>query len=112
VLELQRFITAERYERYLNTSQRAIVDRSASEGERAQARLEIQADDIDGVTWLDAGQSHVPGTIIEVTPHVVLDDYDFAARGSRVLVPAPQNSTLQRRQLPLVATSVGSFGRA
>jgi ribosomal protein S12 methylthiotransferase len=112
VLELQRFITAERYERLLGRAQRAIVDRVANNGERAQARLEVQADDIDGITWLDAGEHYPPGSILEVIPHAVMDDFDFAAQAKSVLQPATATRAPARRGLPLVAASVGSFGRA
>ncbi|MGH7714038.1 MAG: 30S ribosomal protein S12 methylthiotransferase RimO [Gemmatimonadaceae bacterium] len=113
VLELQRLITIERYERLLGQHHRAIVDRTATATERAQARLEIQADDIDGVTWLDDDVAHPLGTILEVEPHALADDFDFVATSQRVLAPvvsAPRTVALRRR-LPLVASTVGSFGR-
>jgi ribosomal protein S12 methylthiotransferase len=112
VSQLQRIISAERYERLLGHRHRAIIDRVATPSERAQARLEIQADDIDGVTWLDNGQGYSAGTILEVEPHAVVDDFDFLARAGRVIVPASNpGSTKPRKRLPLMATTVGSFGR-
>jgi ribosomal protein S12 methylthiotransferase len=115
VLALQRLITAERYERLLRTTQRAIVDRSALEegagaGGRTQARLEIQADDIDGVTWLNTRMDFAPGTILEVEPCAVADDFDFVANPGRVLTAPPVAASRPRRKLPL-ATTIGSFGR-
>ena len=112
VMELQRMITAERYETLVGQTHRAIVDRSGTPGERAQARLEIQADDIDGVTWLDGADALAPGTIVHVHADAVVDDYDFAASLEKVAIPAIDGATpRQRRSLPLVATTVGSFGR-
>jgi ribosomal protein S12 methylthiotransferase len=111
VLELQRFISMERYERWLGQPQRAIVDRPGSPNERAQARLEIQADDIDGVTWLEGGGDHAPGTLITVVPQAVVDDFDFVARPVGTLLLPVNGRRASRRILPLAATSTGSFGR-
>ena len=52
--ELQRQITAERYERFVGRTARAMIDRVV-DGE-AQARTVWQADDIDGVTFLDGAE--------------------------------------------------------
>ncbi len=109
VLELQRLITAERYEQLLGRPQRAILDHAAQGAERAQARLEIQADDIDGVTWLDDARDIAPGSLLEVSAHSV-DDFDFVARVDRVVTSAPAASR-RARALPLAATTAGSFGR-
>ena len=111
VMELQRLITAERYEGLVRQTHRAIVDRAAEPGERAQARLEIQADDIDGVTWLDGAEELAPGTIVQVRADSVVDDYDFTASVQAVVTPPLSESPRpHRRSLPL-ATTVGSFGR-
>ncbi|MGQ0639736.1 MAG: 30S ribosomal protein S12 methylthiotransferase RimO [Gemmatimonadaceae bacterium] len=112
VLQLQRLISSERYERLLGQTQRAIVDRPAtSVGDRAQARLEIQADDIDGVTWLESSDDHSAGTILEVEAREIVDDFDFLARPLRVLTPPIAPSREPRRRLPLVTSTAGSFGR-
>ncbi|HEY7568286.1 MAG TPA: 30S ribosomal protein S12 methylthiotransferase RimO [Gemmatimonadaceae bacterium] len=112
VMELQRLITAERYEALVGQTHRAIVDRASTPGERAQARLEIQADDIDGVTWLDGADELAPGTIVHVRAQSVVDDYDFTASVEGIALPAVDGAAQrQRRSLPLVATTVGSFGR-
>src|SRR6266513_17316 len=71
--ELQRSITAERYESRVGTIVRAIVDRPREGG--SQARLPWQADDIDGVTQVD--EVHAPGTLLDVAVQSVVDDYDF-----------------------------------
>lgn len=109
VMELQRLITAERYERLVGRTHRAIVDRAGTPGERVQARLEIQADDIDGVTWLTGDAA--PGTIVQVRTDSVVDDYDFTASVETILHPvATPTRPRGRRALPL-ATTAGSFGR-
>ena len=50
LLDLQRAVTAERYERFVGKRTRGIVDRR---GDRLEARAIWQADDIDGITWLE-----------------------------------------------------------
>jgi ribosomal protein S12 methylthiotransferase len=110
--ELQRSITADRYESRIGTRSRVLVEISAGvndDGETvgARGRLPWQADDIDGVTWLD---TDVPaGAFAEVEVTDVIDDYDFEARVISVLdAPAPPRAVTSR-QLPMV--SIGSFGR-
>ncbi|MEJ7809387.1 MAG: 30S ribosomal protein S12 methylthiotransferase RimO [Gemmatimonadaceae bacterium] len=114
VTELQRAITAERYERYVGRVAQAIVDRPASGPEwaparHAQARFPWQADDIDGVTHLALPSEAPPGSLVEARVENVVDDYDFSATALRVLSapPAPKLS----RRLPLVSATIGSFGR-
>lgn len=114
--ELQRVITAERYESRLGSAVVALVDRVDAVTGAVTARLPWQADDIDGVTCLTAANNLVdavtPGSFVEVIPDQVVDDYDFSARLVRTVsahstVPAAK----ARRQLPMVGTSIGSFGR-
>jgi len=62
--ELQRSITAERYEGRVGRSAIALIDRRDTDAGTSQARLPWQADDIDGVTQLD--EALPPGTIAEV----------------------------------------------
>lgn len=108
--DLQRSITAERYEARLDRRTYALVDRADEETGLAIARLPWQADDIDGVTYLD--DSIAAGTLVEVVPRQVLDDYDFAASVLAVIdVPARPAGATVRRQLPLLASTMGSFGR-
>jgi ribosomal protein S12 methylthiotransferase len=113
--ELQRVITAERYERHLGRTVPAILDRS--ERGVLEARTVWQADDIDGVTRLASppGPTLAPGTIVDVRLDAVEDDYDFAAtfvRATDVAAPAARRPA-PRRALPLAmaASSIGSFGR-
>jgi ribosomal protein S12 methylthiotransferase len=105
--ELQRGITGERYSRYIGTTVPAIVDRVTDDG--VEARLQCQADDIDGTT-LVAG-SAPPGTIVSVHVDEVVDDYSFQAtlRAELCALP-PQAARIPRRPLP-VAASIGSWGR-
>lgn len=122
--ELQRDITAERYEERVGQVARILVDRAATDEAPAQGRAPWQADDVDGVTWLEGDV--VPGTFVEARVEAVVDDYDFEATVLRSLdAPAPRAA--RTRALPMVAlpagaspvaapgerpaTSVGSFGR-
>ncbi|MEO7042951.1 MAG: 30S ribosomal protein S12 methylthiotransferase RimO [Gemmatimonadaceae bacterium] len=110
VVELQRMITAECYERRLGIPVQALVDRVDEGTGNAIARLPWQADDIDGVTFLD--RHYAPGTLVEVIPREVVDDYDFTAESIRVIsAPVSDIGVAIRRQLPLISTTIGSFGR-
>ncbi len=108
--ELQRSITAERYESRVGRTALALVDRRNSESETSQARLPWQADDIDGVTQIDVALA--PGTIAEVAVEEVVDDYDFQASVIRIVLPAeaPEQRRVSR-QLPISQVTIGSYGR-
>jgi len=112
--ELQRLITAERYEQRLGRTVRVLVDRV--DAGVVQARTAWQADDVDGVTFVvgaaDVAADVAPGTFIDVRLDDVVDDVDFRATYVRThSAPAPK--ARQARALPVmgVATSIGSFGR-
>jgi ribosomal protein S12 methylthiotransferase len=107
--ELQRSITAERYETRVGRTALALVDRSDVEAGTSQARLPWQADDIDGVTQID--EALAPGTFAEVAVEEVVDDYDFQASVIGVTLPAivPDRRRLTR-ELPITQT-IGSYGR-
>ncbi len=107
--ELQRAITSERYEERVGKIARAIVDRRTVAG--SLARLAWQADDIDGVTYLD--ESHDPGTFVDVAVQEVVDDYDFRASVVRSIEhgPPPQGSRRAQIALPVLQTTIGSYGR-
>ena len=108
--ELQRSITAEKYEARTGGSALAIVDRADNERGTAQARLPWQADDIDGVTQID--EALAPGTIAEVAVEEVVDDYDFQASVIRVVSSAPASGSRPlTRQLPIKQVTIGSYGR-
>ncbi|HEX3868451.1 MAG TPA: 30S ribosomal protein S12 methylthiotransferase RimO [Gemmatimonadaceae bacterium] len=108
--DVQRLITADRYDARLGSRVRAIVDRI--DGDVVQARTVWQADDIDGVTYVRGGSGLGPGDLIDVTVTDVVDVVDFCATlsgvGSIATSAAPS-----RRSLPVFAgnASIGSFGR-
>jgi ribosomal protein S12 methylthiotransferase len=108
--ELQRSITAERYEGRVGRSAIALIDRSDNEAGTSQARLPWQADDIDGVTQID--EALPAGTFAEVAVEEVVDDYDFQASLIRV-VSSPTIAQTHRvsRTLPLSQATIGSYGR-
>jgi len=108
--ELQRAVTAERYEARRGRTSQAIVDRVDISRGTSQGRLPWQADDIDGVTQLDVALA--PGTIADVAVEEVVDDYDFQASLIQIAIPAPApQATRVARQLPIKQVTVGSFGR-
>jgi ribosomal protein S12 methylthiotransferase len=107
VLELQRQITSDRAERQIGRSVRAIVDRVAEDG-TVHGRTVWQADDVDGVTYVE-GRGLRPGMLADVTIDAVTDEGDYRATLSRITEIAPPTSR-RTRQLPLAAT-IGSFGR-
>jgi ribosomal protein S12 methylthiotransferase len=113
VQELQRHITAERYESRIGTITEAMIIGAAGPDGVASARLAWQADDIDGLTTV---RSDAPaGTILEVEVTDVVDDYDFVARvlteRSRPVATPAGAAPARSRALPLASTSIGSFGR-
>jgi ribosomal protein S12 methylthiotransferase len=106
LLDLQRAVTAERYERFVGKRTHGIVDRRR---DTLEARAIWQADDIDGVTWLEGDAA--PGSIVEMTITGVRDDYDFVATQHSVVAP-PRAPSRWRAALPVLSlTSLGSFGR-
>ena len=106
LLDLQRAVTAERYERFVGKRTHGIVDRR---GDTLEARAIWQADDIDGITWLQGDAT--PGSIVEMTITSVRDDYDFVATQHSVVAP-PRAASRSRAALPVLSlTSLGSFGR-
>ena len=108
--ELQRAITAGKYESRAGGSALALVDRTDPERGTSQARLPWQADDIDGVTQID--EALPAGTMVEVAVEEVVDDYDFQASVIRVVLPAgaPQQRRVSRH-LPIKQVTIGSYGR-
>jgi ribosomal protein S12 methylthiotransferase len=109
LLDLQRQITAERYERFEGHTARAMIDRVV-DGE-AQGRTVWQADDVDGIAYIQGAESLAPGTIVDAAIERVEDDVDFRATMLRVVntpVPAARRAS---RALPMLATTIGSFGR-
>jgi len=111
VQELQRHITAERYESRIGSVVTALVVEAAGPDGIAIARLPWQADDIDGVTRV--ATDALAGSLVEVEVTEVVDDYDFEARALRLLSapPVPQAAPRSGRSLPMAGASMGSFGR-
>jgi ribosomal protein S12 methylthiotransferase len=105
--ELQRLITAERYETRLGRTVAALVDRV--DDDTVQARTKWQADDIDGVTYVSGAEGVAPGTFVDVRLHEVIEDVDFAASLERI-VSAPPAPVRAARTLRVLG-SIGSFGR-
>jgi len=108
--DLQRAITAERYEEYVGRTTTVLIDRAAADGEPAQARAPWQADDVDGVTWVE---SDAPaGSFVEARVEEVEDDYDFVATPLRVVSAWSAGTARRSRALPMAAVqTVGSYGR-
>jgi ribosomal protein S12 methylthiotransferase len=107
--ELQRMITAERFEQRVGRTVEAIVDR-VDEDEPAELRTRWQAHDIDGITLAETDGSVAPGDIVQVRVDAVTDDYDLDATILRRLSSRPLSAPPSRRAaLPLV--SIGSYGR-
>ncbi len=109
--ELQRAITAERYERHINRPVRAIVDRRDDITGEAIGRTVWQADDIDGITRFHG--TATPGSIVDCLVEDVVDDYDFVAHILRVHdapvgVSAPVRAG---RSLPVMSATTASYGR-
>ena len=105
--ELQRSVTAERYEARVGKVARMLVDRIDEHG-RSVGRMPWQADDVDGVALLDGRVE--PGEFAEVAVNEVLDDYDFSVtlveRIASIARAVPQ---LPRRALPMA--TIGTYGR-
>ena len=118
VMEMQRLVTSERYERQIGRVVPAIVDRMTAHA--VEARTYAQADDIDGVTHLGRGMvevrrqnetAMVPGDILEVRLDGVVNDCDFEATLVRhVSGSVPMKTNPRSRTLPVMSTA-GAFGR-
>ncbi|MDQ2767720.1 MAG: 30S ribosomal protein S12 methylthiotransferase RimO [Gemmatimonadota bacterium] len=110
--ELQRAITAERYERHLGRRVCGIIDRVDHITGETAGRLVWQADDIDGITHFHGDAP--AGALVEAIVEDVVDDYDFVARIASVVespaVIAPP--VRAARSLPVMAAaSTASYGR-
>ncbi|MGI8618867.1 MAG: 30S ribosomal protein S12 methylthiotransferase RimO [Gemmatimonadaceae bacterium] len=109
--ELQRAISAEKNEDRVGKRAIALADSADTLAGTSRARLQWQADDVDGVTWIDSARR--PGSFVEVAITGVRDDYDYAATAVRDLaeptsVPARMDA---RQSLPLAPAGSHSFGR-
>jgi ribosomal protein S12 methylthiotransferase len=108
LMELQRQVTSERYERFIGRPARVMIDRIV-DGE-AQGRTVWQADDVDGIAYIQGAESLTPGTIVDAVIEGIEDDVDFNATLLRV-IDAPVAPQKRARTLPVMGTSIGSFGR-
>ena len=81
LLEVQRSISAERLSRYVGREARALVDRVSEpdeDGATHVGRVQWQADDVDGVTYVEQGGWAAPGTFLNVRL-TASEDYDLRA---------------------------------
>ncbi|MFO0093912.1 MAG: 30S ribosomal protein S12 methylthiotransferase RimO [Gemmatimonadaceae bacterium] len=120
--ELQRAITAVRYERFSGREARVLMERAGDAPDVWTCRAPWQADDIDGLMHVTVpepllahGVRVLPGAFLDVRVDRVVDDYDFTATLLRVAdLPVAAAPTRPARALPLVgidSTTAGSFGR-
>jgi ribosomal protein S12 methylthiotransferase len=107
--ELQRMITAERFEQRVGTRVEAIVDRLNDEG-LVELRTLWQAHDIDGITLAEPNGPVAGGDIVDVRVDAVTDDYDLEATIVR-RVSAAGSAANRPRRLALPLASVGAYGR-
>jgi len=119
VTEVQRLVTAERYEQQVGRTVSAIVDRVTLDGE-VQARTQAQADDIDGITSIRCAtengrrttdDSIHAGDLVEVRLDAVVNDYDFEATLVKQVNTAPQKRPVSKPRALPVMSSAGAFGR-
>jgi ribosomal protein S12 methylthiotransferase len=109
LMELQRQVTAERYERFLGRTARTMIDRTV-DGE-TQGRTVWQADDVDGISYVQGAETLAPGTIVDAVIERIEDDVDFRATLLRVVSATERRAVPRARSLPVVGTTIGSFGR-
>lgn len=105
--ELQRSITAERYEARVGKVARMLIDRRGENGGPI-GRLPWQADDVDGVTFID--EEIPPGEFADVAVEEVVDDYDFKASLVNRISPVPAPAARSMKRILPLAT-IGSYGR-
>jgi len=110
--ELQRLVTAERFERRVGRTVRAMVDRVSDAV--LEARTIWQAHEIDGTTSEMGDRSLVvgPGTLLDVRIESVVDDYDLEASIVKI-VGQMAHTTEHRtmRRLPIATSMTSSYGR-
>jgi ribosomal protein S12 methylthiotransferase len=78
VLEVQRAISAERLERFVGRDVDVLVDGLEDESGVKAGRVQWQADDVDGVTYLERGGWAQPGDFVRARI-TASEDYDFQA---------------------------------
>src|SRR5216110_2544692 len=78
IIEVQRAISAERLERFVGREVDVLVDRLEEEEGIKVGRVKWQADDVDGVTYLERGGWAEPGGFVRARI-TASEDYDFQA---------------------------------
>src|SRR5213593_4600597 len=78
IVEVQRAISAERLERFVGREVDVLVDRLEEESGVKAGRVQWQADDVDGVTYLERGGWAQPGEFVRARI-TASEDYDFQA---------------------------------
>ena len=112
VEELQRAITGERYERFLQRETPVLIDRIGDLPGQLIGRAPWQADDIDGVVYVQ-GEAP-PGSLVNVRIEQVVDDFDFRARWQGLIDMPVAPVWRPSRHLPMASatlSSAGSYGR-
>lgn len=109
--ELQRAISAEKNEGRVGKRAVALIDVPDAAAGISRARLQWQADDVDGVTWVDSVQRR--GSFVEVAITEVRDDFDYVATVVRELpdVGGAARAAPVRQSLPLASAGSHSYGR-
>jgi len=78
IVEVQRSISAERLERFVGREVDVLVDGLEEESGVKAGRVQWQADDVDGVTYLERGGWAQPGEFVRACI-TASEDYDFQA---------------------------------
>ncbi|HET8712105.1 MAG TPA: 30S ribosomal protein S12 methylthiotransferase RimO [Gemmatimonadales bacterium] len=78
IVEVQRSISAERLERFVGREVDVLVDALEPENGVKAGRVQWQADDVDGVTYLERGGWARPGDFVRARI-TASEDYDFQA---------------------------------
>jgi ribosomal protein S12 methylthiotransferase len=78
IVEVQRAISAERLARFVGRDVDVLVDRLEEEEGIKVGRVQWQADDVDGVTYLERGGWAEPGRFVRARI-TASEDYDFQA---------------------------------
>jgi len=78
IVEVQRAISAERLARFVGRDVDVLVDRLEEEEGIKVGRVQWQADDVDGVTYLEQGGWAQPGGFVRARI-TASEDYDFQA---------------------------------
>ena len=78
IIEVQRVISGERLSRFVGRDVDVLVDRLEEEAGVKVGRVQWQADDVDGVTYLERGGWSEPGAFVRARI-TASEDYDFQA---------------------------------